>query len=151
MGGKFFRNHINFHHTYYSKDHLVSRTYLGDEGNNTPFFFIPVFFVGARTYLLLPHRPGERLRGDGSGPLMTRPWGGHQEMLLLMRVLIALVIATLFAWPALIGLRTGQINVREWIIKRRCRPLIFWTIVAFNLFFAVAFIAIGLEILVGLF
>jgi len=54
MGGKFFRNHINFHHTYYSKDHLVSRTYLGDEGNNTPFFFIPVFLVGACTYLLLP-------------------------------------------------------------------------------------------------
>ena len=37
MGGKFFRNHINFHHTYYSKDHLVSRTYRGDEGNNTWF------------------------------------------------------------------------------------------------------------------
>src|SRR2546426_1216482 len=54
MGGKFFRNHINFHHTHYSKDHLVSRTYLGDEGNNTPFFFIPVFLVGACTYLLLP-------------------------------------------------------------------------------------------------
>ena len=54
MGGKFFRNHINFHHTYYSKDHLVSRTYLGEEGNNTPFFFIPVFLVGACTYLLLP-------------------------------------------------------------------------------------------------
>ncbi len=54
IGGKFFRNHINFHHTYYSKDHLVSRTYLGDEGNNTPFFFIPVFLVGACTYLLLP-------------------------------------------------------------------------------------------------
>jgi hypothetical protein len=35
MGGKFFRNHINFHHANYSKDHLVSRTYLGDEGNNT--------------------------------------------------------------------------------------------------------------------
>jgi hypothetical protein len=30
MGGKFFRNHINFHHTYYSKDHLVSRAYRGD-------------------------------------------------------------------------------------------------------------------------
>jgi hypothetical protein len=28
MGGKFFRNHINFHHAHYSKDHLVSRTYL---------------------------------------------------------------------------------------------------------------------------
>src|SRR5260370_10997317 len=39
MGSKFFRNHINFHHAHYSKDHLVSRTYLGDEGNNTPFFF----------------------------------------------------------------------------------------------------------------
>jgi sterol desaturase/sphingolipid hydroxylase (fatty acid hydroxylase superfamily) len=54
MGGRFFRNHINFHHTYYSKDHLVSRTYLGDHGNNTPFFFIPVFLVGACTYLVLP-------------------------------------------------------------------------------------------------
>ena len=42
------------HHTYYSKDHLVSRTYLGDEGNNTPLLFIPVFLVGACTYLLLP-------------------------------------------------------------------------------------------------
>src|SRR5260370_4950877 len=54
MGGKFFRNHINFHHTYYSKDHLVSPTYLGDEGTNTPFFFIPVLLVGACTYLVLP-------------------------------------------------------------------------------------------------
>jgi sterol desaturase/sphingolipid hydroxylase (fatty acid hydroxylase superfamily) len=54
MGGKFFRNHINFHHTYYSKDHLVSGRYLADEGNNTPFFFIPVFLVGACTYLVLP-------------------------------------------------------------------------------------------------
>ena len=54
MGGKFFRNHINFHHAHYCKDHLVSRTYLGDEGNNTPFFFIPVFLVGACTYLVLP-------------------------------------------------------------------------------------------------
>jgi sterol desaturase/sphingolipid hydroxylase (fatty acid hydroxylase superfamily) len=53
-GGKFFRNHINFHHTYYSKDHLVSRTYLGEEGNNTPFFFIPVFLVGGCAYFLLP-------------------------------------------------------------------------------------------------
>src|SRR5262249_3617318 len=54
MGGKFFHNHINFHHTYYSKDHLVSRTYLGEEGNNTPFFFIPVFLVGGCAYFLLP-------------------------------------------------------------------------------------------------
>src|SRR5205809_6027735 len=54
MGGKLFRNHINFHHAYYAKDHLVSRTYLGDEGNNMPFFFVPVFLLGACTYLLLP-------------------------------------------------------------------------------------------------
>ena len=54
LGSKFFRNHINFHHTYYCKDHLVSAKYLGEEGNNTPFFFIPVFLVGTCTYLVLP-------------------------------------------------------------------------------------------------
>ena len=54
MGGKFFRNHINFHHTYYSKDHVVSPTYLGEEGNNTPFFFIPTLLAGGRAYFLLP-------------------------------------------------------------------------------------------------
>jgi hypothetical protein len=53
-GRKFFRNHINFHHVYYCKDHLVSVTYRGDEGNNTPFFFIPVVLVGVCTYLVLP-------------------------------------------------------------------------------------------------
>jgi hypothetical protein len=54
MGGAFFRNHINFHHTYYSKDHLVSPTYLGNEGNNTPFFFIPgvyILCIASRTLL----------------------------------------------------------------------------------------------------
>jgi sterol desaturase/sphingolipid hydroxylase (fatty acid hydroxylase superfamily) len=54
LGGKLFRNHVNFHHTYYSTDHLVSKTYLGDEGNNTPFFIIPIFLVGVCTYFLLP-------------------------------------------------------------------------------------------------
>src|SRR6202167_4890743 len=54
MGGKFCRNHINFHHAYYSKDRLVSSTYLGDEGNNTPYFFIPVLLVGACMYVVLP-------------------------------------------------------------------------------------------------
>jgi hypothetical protein len=32
----------------------VSRTYLGDEGNNTPFFFIPVFLAGGCAYFILP-------------------------------------------------------------------------------------------------
>jgi sterol desaturase/sphingolipid hydroxylase (fatty acid hydroxylase superfamily) len=55
IGGRLFHNHINFHHTFYSKDHLVSQTYLGEgEGNNTPFFFIPVFLVGGCAYFLLP-------------------------------------------------------------------------------------------------
>ena len=54
MGGKLFRNHINFHHTHYAADHLVSRTYLGDEGNITPYFLIPVFLVGGCAYFLLP-------------------------------------------------------------------------------------------------
>ena len=54
FGGKLFDNHINFHHTHYSKDHLVSQTYLGDEGNITPFFFIPVVIIGAFSYCVLP-------------------------------------------------------------------------------------------------
>ena len=54
IGGKLFRNHINFHHTHYAGDHLVSRRYLGDEGNITPYFFIPVFLVGGCAYFLLP-------------------------------------------------------------------------------------------------
>ena len=54
IGGKLFRNHINFHHTHYADDHLVSRTHLGHEGNITPYFFIPVFLVGGCAYFLLP-------------------------------------------------------------------------------------------------
>ena len=54
IGGKFFRNHIAFHHAYYCGDHLVSQTYLGDKGNNTPFFFIPVLLVGACAFFVLP-------------------------------------------------------------------------------------------------
>src|SRR6202451_2507492 len=54
IGGKLFRNHINFHHTHYADDHLVSRRYLGEEGNITPYFFIPLFLVGGCAYFLLP-------------------------------------------------------------------------------------------------
>jgi hypothetical protein len=53
-GGRLYRNHINFHHTYYAKDHLVSSVYRAEEGNNTPYFFIPVFLVGFGTFFLLP-------------------------------------------------------------------------------------------------
>lgn len=54
IGGKIFRNHVNFHHTHYCEAHLVSHTYLGDEGNTTPYFLIPAVLVGATAYLLLP-------------------------------------------------------------------------------------------------
>ena len=54
LGGKLFRNHINFHHAYYAKGHLVSASYIGKEGNNTPFFFLPVFVVGVFSYFALP-------------------------------------------------------------------------------------------------
>src|SRR5271170_846837 len=54
IGGKLFRSHINFHHTHYADDHLVSRTYLGDEGNITPYYFIPMFLVGGCGYFLFP-------------------------------------------------------------------------------------------------
>lgn len=54
IGGKLFHNHINFHHAYYSKDQLMSPTYLGEEGNNTPYFLIPIGLVGTITYFLLP-------------------------------------------------------------------------------------------------
>lgn len=53
-GGKLFRNHINFHHAYYSKENLVSRSYLKEKGNNTPYFIIPVCAVGVCTYFILP-------------------------------------------------------------------------------------------------
>ena len=54
IGGKIYRHHIDFHHTHYSDDHLVSGTYHGDEGNTTPYFFIPVLLVGGGAYSLLP-------------------------------------------------------------------------------------------------
>jgi hypothetical protein len=54
LGGKLFRNHINFHHTFYSRDHLVSKTYLGKDGNNTPYFILPVCLAGIGTWFLLP-------------------------------------------------------------------------------------------------
>ncbi|MGA3400050.1 MAG: sterol desaturase family protein [Acetobacteraceae bacterium] len=54
LGGLFFRNHINYHHTYYARGHLASPAYQGKEGNNTPFFLIPTILVGAVAFFLLP-------------------------------------------------------------------------------------------------
>jgi sterol desaturase/sphingolipid hydroxylase (fatty acid hydroxylase superfamily) len=54
IGGIFYRNHIRFHHTYYARGHLVSSTYRGDRGNNTPYFLIPTVVVAGAMFLVLP-------------------------------------------------------------------------------------------------
>jgi hypothetical protein len=54
IGMNLFRNHLNFHHTYYCVEHLISQCYRGNEGNNTPFFFIPVGFIGLGALFILP-------------------------------------------------------------------------------------------------
>jgi hypothetical protein len=54
LGGRLFRNHIYFHHVHYAPDHLVSDKYLDDEGNNTPFFLIPMATVAVAVYFILP-------------------------------------------------------------------------------------------------
>jgi sterol desaturase/sphingolipid hydroxylase (fatty acid hydroxylase superfamily) len=54
VGGIFFRNHIKFHHAVCAKGHLVSSTYRGEEGNNTPYFLIPTVLLGVAAFLVLP-------------------------------------------------------------------------------------------------
>jgi sterol desaturase/sphingolipid hydroxylase (fatty acid hydroxylase superfamily) len=53
LGGKFFTNHVQFHHANYLNDLVVSNQYLSKEGNNTPFFLIPVTLVVGLSYLFL--------------------------------------------------------------------------------------------------
>jgi hypothetical protein len=54
LGGIFFRNHIHFHHVHYSKDHLVSLVHIKNDGNNTPFFLIPVALMLSSAYFIFP-------------------------------------------------------------------------------------------------
>src|SRR5260370_41491717 len=54
IGGVFYRNHIRFHHADYANGHLVSSTYRGGEGNNTPYFLIPTILVAGGMFLVLP-------------------------------------------------------------------------------------------------
>jgi sterol desaturase/sphingolipid hydroxylase (fatty acid hydroxylase superfamily) len=54
IGGVLYRNHINFHHAHYAKGHLTSPDPEAGEGNNTPYFLIPVFLAGAAVYFVLP-------------------------------------------------------------------------------------------------
>jgi hypothetical protein len=53
LGGRFFKNHIQFHHTHYSGDHVVSAHYLDNGDNNTLFFLMPVGVVVSFSYFFL--------------------------------------------------------------------------------------------------
>ena len=53
FGGRFFKNHIQFHHTHYSGDHVISTYYLDNGANNTLFFLIPLAVVISLSYLFL--------------------------------------------------------------------------------------------------
>jgi hypothetical protein len=53
LGGRFFRNHIQFHHAHYSDDHVISTHYLDNGDNNTLFFLMPVILVVGLSYLFL--------------------------------------------------------------------------------------------------
>src|SRR5712691_503272 len=53
LGGRFFKNHMQFHHAHYSGDHVVSIHYLDNGDNNTLFFLTPVALVIGLTYFFL--------------------------------------------------------------------------------------------------
>ena len=54
LGGLLYHNHIKFHHTYYARGHLASPTYHDDDGNNTPYFLLPMALVGGILFFVLP-------------------------------------------------------------------------------------------------
>ena len=54
LGGFMYRKHVSFHHAYYTKGHLASSAYRGEEGNITPFFLIPFTLLGGGLYFVLP-------------------------------------------------------------------------------------------------
>src|SRR6266567_3325770 len=53
LGGRFFKNHMQFHHAHYSGNHVVSTQYLDNGDNNTLFFLLPVAVVVGMSYLFL--------------------------------------------------------------------------------------------------
>jgi sterol desaturase/sphingolipid hydroxylase (fatty acid hydroxylase superfamily) len=53
FGGRFFKNHIQFHHAHYSGDHVVSAGYLDNGDNNTLFFLMPGAVVVGVSYFFI--------------------------------------------------------------------------------------------------
>ena len=54
IGGVLFRNHINFHHAFYTRGRLATAVQQGSEGNNTPFFLVPVVMAACALFFILP-------------------------------------------------------------------------------------------------
>ena len=44
---------MHFHHAHYSGDHIASIRHGHNEGNNTPFFLIPIVLVVGLSYLVM--------------------------------------------------------------------------------------------------
>jgi hypothetical protein len=53
LGGRFFKNHMQFHHAHYSGNYVVSTRYLDNGDNNTVYFLLPIAVVGGMSYLFL--------------------------------------------------------------------------------------------------
>jgi sterol desaturase/sphingolipid hydroxylase (fatty acid hydroxylase superfamily) len=53
LGGRFFKNHIQFHHDHYAGDHVVSTYYLDSGDNNTLFFLTPIALLVVMSYFVL--------------------------------------------------------------------------------------------------
>ena len=53
LGGRFFKNDIQFQHVHYSGDHVVSAHYLDNGDNNTLFFLMPMGVVVGLSYFFL--------------------------------------------------------------------------------------------------
>src|SRR6266480_5127591 len=53
FGGRFFWNHLQFHHVHYSGNHVVSVHYLDNGENNTLFFLTPIALVVSLSYWFL--------------------------------------------------------------------------------------------------
>ena len=56
MGGMFFRNHSNFHHALLFQRSPCFAYAPRQRGNNTPYFFIPMFLLAPCLYIILPFR-----------------------------------------------------------------------------------------------
>ncbi len=61
-----------------------------------------------------------------------------------MRLVLSLLLAALFAWPVITGLRTGKVRRLGELVERNNRPGAYWTSLALGAFIAIFVLAVGL-------